>query len=542
MHLILLTGVAIFTFPFIWLVATSFKTDDEVTSTDWMPSVPTFRAASPYILPEPELTMPLEVKPATWDRLLPKLIDETQRTVREQLAKKSDAVDPQQQVKSVGAVLVNRLTARLSTKTWDGDDSSILAAYRALLTPDAVADAMANRLARLELRGLQLRSLDAHSYRICGPTEFAKDWKVVSGPAEIKSASDGATYLNYHFASSSDPPIVLRYEFEMPFDPDQLHKLSFGVMNDNSWHMLSATLDAGKDRWVSSRAQPVAQNRPANFLFQPPTYEDQTTKPHIWTLLDRQANPSPNSDPRHATLTVTITPSSTMGAILAKIWRNYDRCIRAVPFWKYVRNSFVLVVLTTVGTLFSSTFVAYSFARLRWPGRSVAMVLMLSTMMLPAQVTMIPSFMIWRTVGWYNTLNPLWVPSFFGVAFFVFLMVQHMKTIPRELEEAARIDGLNAVQTWWYIIVPLVKPAAAAIAIMTVLGAWNDFLGPLIYLRDQTRFPLSLGLFGIRADVAQTDWTMIMAGNVLMILPVILMFIIFQKYFVQGMAMSGMKG
>jgi ABC-type glycerol-3-phosphate transport system permease component len=313
-------------------------------------------------------------------------------------------------------------------------------------------------------------------------------------------------------------------------------------MNDNSWHMLTATLDAGKDRWVSTRAQPIAQNRPANFLFQPPTYEDQTTKPHIWTLLERQENPSPSSDARHATLTVTITPSSTIGAILAKIWRNYDRCIRAVPFWKYVRNSFVLVVLTTVGTLFSSTFVAYSFARLRWPGRGVAMVLMLSTMMLPAQVTMIPSFMIWRTVGWYNTLNPLWVPSFFGVAFFVFLMTQHMKTIPRELEEAARIDGLNAVQTWWYIIVPLVKPAAAAIAIMTVLGAWNDFLGPLIYLRDQTRFPLSLGLFGIRADVAQTDWTMIMAGNVLMILPVILMFIIFQKYFVQGMAMSGMKG
>jgi multiple sugar transport system permease protein len=162
-------------------------------------------------------------------------------------------------------------------------------------------------------------------------------------------------------------------------------------------------------------------------------------------------------------------------------------------------------------------------------------------MMLPAQVTMIPSFMIWRSLGWYNTLNPLWVPAFLGGAFFVFLMVQHMKTIPRELEEAARIDGLNAVQTWWYIIVPLVKPAAAAVAIMTILGAWNDFLGPLIYLRDQDRFPLSLGLFGIRADVANTDWTMIMAANVLMILPVVIMFIVFQRYFVQGMTMSGGK-
>jgi multiple sugar transport system permease protein len=170
-------------------------------------------------------------------------------------------------------------------------------------------------------------------------------------------------------------------------------------------------------------------------------------------------------------------------------------------------------------------------------------VLLLSTMMLPGQVTMIPSFMIWRALGWYNTLNPLWVPAWLGGAFFIFLMVQHMKTIPRELEEAARIDGLNAVQTWWYIFVPLVKPAAAAIAIMTVMGAWNEFMGPLIYLRDQSRFPLSLGLFAVRADQSTaTDWTMLMAGNVLMTLPVILMFLVFQKYFVKGMVLSGMKG
>src|SRR5207248_3375062 len=142
--------------------------------------------------------------------------------------------------------------------------------------------------------------------------------------------------------------------------------------------------------------------------------------------------------------------------------------------------------------------------------------------------------MIWRGLGWYHTLKPLWLPAFLGSALFIFLMVQHMKTIPRELEEAARIDGLNAMQTWWYVIVPLVKPAAAAIAIMTAMGAWNEFMGPLVYLRDQSKFPLSLGLFGIRTDVGTNDWTMIMAGNILMTLPVILMFIVFQKYFVPG--------
>jgi ABC-type glycerol-3-phosphate transport system permease component len=154
---------------------------------------------------------------------------------------------------------------------------------------------------------------------------------------------------------------------------------------------------------------------------------------------------------------------------------------------------------------------------------------------------MIPQFVIWRELGWYNTLNPIWVPAWFGSGFFIFLMIQHMKTIPRELEEAARIDGLNAVQTWWYIIVPLVKPAAAAIAILTVMGSWNEFMKPLIYLRDQAKFPLSLGLFGLRVDVAN-DWTLLMAGNVLMTLPVLIIFFLFQRYFIQGMTMSGMKG
>ena len=137
----------------------------------------------------------------------------------------------------------------------------------------------------------------------------------------------------------------------------------------------------------------------------------------------------------------------------------------------------------------------------------------------------------------------MWVPSWFGTAFFVFLMVQHMRTIPRELEEAARIDGLNALQSWYYIILPQVKPTLAAIAILSFMGAWNEFMGPLIYLRDQSKFPLSLGLFGMRLDATTgADWTMMMAGNVLMTLPVIVIFFIFQRYFIQGMTVTGMKG
>jgi ABC-type glycerol-3-phosphate transport system permease component len=243
---------------------------------------------------------------------------------------------------------------------------------------------------------------------------------------------------------------------------------------------------------------------------------------------------------RPATLTVTITPSSTAAATWMKATRNYSRAFYAVPFWRYVANSLLLVALTTLGTLFSSTFVAYAFARLRWPGRGAAMLLLLATMMLPQQVTMVPSFLIWRELGWYNTLNPLWAPSFLGVSYFIFLMTQHKKTLPRELEESARVDGLNAVQTWYYIILPQVKPAAAAVAVMTFMWSWNEFLSPLIYLRDQSRFPLSLGLFAMRLENFG-DWSLIMAANVLMTLPVIVLFFLCQRYFIEGMTMSGMK-
>ena len=162
-----------------------------------------------------------------------------------------------------------------------------------------------------------------------------------------------------------------------------------------------------------------------------------------------------------------LTPSSTLAAAAAKVERNYVRAFDSVPFLTYVGNSLLLVVLMMAGFLFSSAFVAYAFARLTWPGRRVALVLLLATMMVPPQVTMIPSFLVWRGLGCYDTLYPLWVPAWMGSAFFIFLMIQHMKTIPKELEEAARIDGLGLVKTWWYVIVPQLKPTLAAIAIMS---------------------------------------------------------------------------
>ncbi len=325
---------------------------------------------------------------------------------------------------------------------------------------------------------------------------------------------------------------------------ENLQRLIVAIKADDSWHRIDASLQIGQTQWKSGLDFYLAQHQATAMLLQPPGFEDDTYMPKLWIPLDPQPpaliaeSVRPNDA---ATLRLIIRPSPVWRAIYGKVQRNYERAFRSVPFWTYVQNSILLVALQIAGALLSSSFVAYAFARLNWPGRTVALAILLSTMMLPAQVTMVPSFLIWKSVGWYNTLNPLWIGAWFGNAFFIFLMIQFIRTIPKELDEAARIDGLSAVQTWWYVILPQLKPPLAAIAIMTFMGAWNEFMGPLIMLRDQRLFPLSLGLFGMRTDQGG-DWSMIMAGNMLMVLPVIVTFFVFQRYFIEGVTVTGIKG
>lgn len=541
LHLVLLTGVLVFVFPFVWMLLTSVKTDDELIAASWIPSVPGFVGDSPYVLETPDLIKPLEVDEATWDTRSPKLFAETKTFVQSKLTPDQTAnVNVKKLVDAAAAVLMNKAAARLPMEQWHGDEAAMVQTYRALLTPELVNESVDSRLSRLELRGLQMRTLDNRVFVLCKPDEVISKMRVESGDARI-IAANGSAYLQYHFENGSSKPVVVSMSFNMPIAIEKLHKFNLAWVTDNSWHRVSATLEAEGATWRSTKRMPLAQHKPGSLMLQPPTYEDDNFAPKLWLPL-RKSDTASTTTGNQAILKLTIYPSSASRAVWTKFQRNFSRVFDQIPFWKYAVNSLLLVGLGTVGALFSSCFVAYAFARLNWPGRSVALVLLLSTMMLPAQVTMIPQFLIWRQLGWYNTLNPLWVPSWLGGAFFIFLMTQHMKTIPKELEEAARIDGLNAVQTWWYVILPLVKPAAAAIAIMAIQWSWNDFMGPLIYLRDQDRFPLSLGLFALSIDQRFNDYALLMAGNVLMTMPMLIMFFVFQRYFIQGMTMSGMKG
>ena len=221
-------------------------------------------------------------------------------------------------------------------------------------------------------------------------------------------------------------------------------------------------------------------------------------------------------------------------------WDNFAQVFRRSAFPRYFANSLLLVLFNVAGVAVVCPLVAYGFSRFDWPGREAVFFLLLSTMMLPPQVTFIPVFLIFRALGWYNTMKPLWFPFFFGSAFFIFLLRQFFRTLPTDLEDAAHIDGCGHFRTFIEIMLPLVKPALEAVAVIQFMNSWNDFLGPLIYINDDRFTTLSMGVYYYKLE-RQGMWGEMMAVTLMMTLPAIVVFFCAQKHFVQGITLTGMK-
>lgn len=225
------------------------------------------------------------------------------------------------------------------------------------------------------------------------------------------------------------------------------------------------------------------------------------------------------------------------------LWENYTQALHFWHFGRSFRNTALITALSMIGEMLSCTLVAYGFARLRFPGRDTLFVILLSTMMLPFAVRMVPLYIGFSKIGWVNTFLPLIVPAFFANPFFVFLLRQFFLTIPGELIDAARIDGASEIGIWARIMLPLSMPALIVVAIFSFQAAWNEFLQPLIYLNDERLHTLALGLYTFTAMPGQGSlFNQLMAASVLMVLPMMVVFATFQRYFVRGVTLSGLKG
>jgi multiple sugar transport system permease protein len=223
------------------------------------------------------------------------------------------------------------------------------------------------------------------------------------------------------------------------------------------------------------------------------------------------------------------------------VWKDYPNALTAYPYSDYLRNTLAICILTVVGTVASCSLVAYGFARIRWPGRDLVFLFVLATLMLPYQVTMIPLFIIFRQIHWVNTFRPLIVPAFFGNPFFIFLLRQFFMLQPQELSDAAKIDGCSEFGIFYQVLLPLARPALATVALFQFMGAWNDFLAPLIYLNSQSKFTLALGLQQFISAYG-SQWGQMMAAATTFTIPIIALFFFTQRTFIQGIALTGLKG
>jgi ABC-type glycerol-3-phosphate transport system permease component len=534
-YALLLAGSLIFAWPFVWMVATSAKLERELFSggSRILPQSPQARLQSPYLDGR-----------GLADLSGPRL-SETLAIIETRL---NSTPNPGTiATREIARGIYEQLFATLAPEVWNKSGEELQTMIVQKVSPQLIAE-VSNRLRRAFCVGqLRVRSYDLQEDQLVSPQNVAASWRV-GGTAHLEQAGSSAEpFAELHYDFSRNPTVSLSQTFTVKFPISRLHRIQLYLRNDDNWHAINLLIEKNGALF---RAEHPIDDADINWVvdtWQERGPDDRPDKIRTWTLLrEIERGAQFVNGPNQLKVTVELSRRSLIQAWWAKILRNYQLAFDYMPLSRYVATSLFLIILNLVGTLFSCSIVAYSFARLQWPGRALCFGLLLATMMIPPQVTMIPQFLIFQKLGLYNTLKPLWVTSFFASAFSVFLMRQFLKGIPRDLEDAARLDGCGFLRIYWHIMLPLVKPTLAAIAIFTFLATWNEFMMPLIYLSDQRLYPLSFGLYAFQIQSLRPGTGagigVVMAGSVLMTLPVIAIFFFAQRYFLQGVTLTGIKG
>lgn len=542
LHAALIAGSLVFAMPFFWLLSTSCKVPDEMYPPKWLPQVPPGVVESPYVaLRENErVQRPVGVSRDDWERTNGPI----QHAITEKLLSLADQLPefyrPYLEEPALAEGIFNRLLKRAPEELF-----AKVPDFAAGWFADRMDAKLASEVFETVYRRVAVSEVVLHGWDVVTvehPTAGEHfPWRVVSGDAVLIPRYQGllrpAKEVRYTFAQNRS--FVLEIVLPITMNPENLKKIAVSLHGDRSWHEVWATLELAGRRYEAVQAAFLGSDRWQDVAWQFASPDDRSLRIKTW-LPVKEAGISDFAEPGAIRLRLDFRYHPRLIAAFNKYANNYRECLRKVPLFAYVKNSVFLVTLNVLGQILGSSLVAFSFARLRWPGREFCFVLILATLMIPAQVTMIPVFLIHKTIGWYNTLKPLWAPAFFGSAFYIFLLRQFMRSVPTDLEDSAKIDGCGFLGIYARVILPLIKPALATIGIFTFMGVWNDFMGPLIYLSDQELYPLSLGLFALQVFQAG-NFGLMMAASVLMTLPVVLLFFFAQRQFIQGITLTGLK-
>lgn len=585
MHGVLIAGAIIFSAPFVWLLLASVKVrrEESPETMRWLPLAPTPQEQTPYVdarqfpppvppdgvPPEvwetvhPRLQSKLTARIAEWQPQTPGPRDNPPPAITDQAAYTREMLDglfyhlrnlfsddARNMALSVerkaylalrpgDAMVRDRdLLARLGSEAVQAGVNAILADTDRLVTDDLLRRVFEACYRRLTLGEVRARAQDFSFVSLSDPPA----WSVTDGTADLVARTELSTVSQEVRADfrKGNRSVLMEHAGTLPGDGAGIDRVYVSVRPDDSWARVNYEVIRGGVRYRTRAATHLSDFLPLEQELRWSHDEGNPMARKMYLLLHEEGPADPD-DPAFA-VRVQVTRNSRVGAWVAKLTSNYRQAFREVNFGRYIATSFALSLLNILLAVFSCTLTAYAFARLQWPGRDICFALLLATMMLPPQVTMIPGFLIYKTIGWYNTLLPMWIPAAFGAPFFVFLLRQFFKNIPKDLEDAARIDGCGFLRIYWYVMLPLVKPTIAVIAIYTFMGVWNNFMGPLIYLNDERLYPLALGLFKLSLGQEGQSIGLMMAGSFIMTFPIILLFFFMQRHFIQGVSLTGMKG
>ncbi len=562
LHLTLILGSVIFSFPFYWLVSTSFKANREIFTAPprWVPAVPYNVKESPYVAGR-EYVKPLRpntISKTTWQQVLsglpqavwPEIVKTLQKNVFPGESKSAIETRLKRILGNQFGLLKERLIYGATQDAFRHPEifqklrtpSDILAYLQSGVRPKRVLKIWGDVFRNFGFGVITYQDAKFVEHTIAAPGKDPLQlWQAASPNAHLLPLRtiSGRRALEIAYNVSQQKQARFVYSAKISLPADSLRRFVIPIKGDESYYKLHFRLDTPQGVFVGKRSflVDVSEWKQGVWQFQKP--EKRYEMEHI-QLVRASDLTSHVRQPGQMQITLTLEKLPYSLVIAEKFLRSYFRTFRFIPFLRFLWNTIILVILNVGAQLFACSIVAYGFSRIQWPGRDAVFVLLLATMMIPGQVTMIPQFLIWRSLGMYDTFQPLWLPSLFGSGFFIFLMRQFFMTIPTDLEDAARIDGANWFTIYRRIMLPLIRPALAAVAIFQFMGAWNNFMGPLIYISSEKLTPLSLGLFMLRSQHS-SEWGMLMAASTMMTLPIILIFFFTQRYFIQGVTLTGMK-
>ena len=528
--------------PLLWLLSSSFKTAEEVFAVPirWFPKLPPRVTFSPYIVNDvyPKIKKPAAVNPKTWKTLKPeleKIIWEKVQSEKVTTRIPSSILPDDFQTEMTKGIWYQHV-ATLPNEVWNGTANSIIKEVKYSVTSEKIYTFLLSATRQVILGKIEIEDVEFNRVEV-DSVKWDADSEIIAQLPESSIAR-----LSYNFESKNNVHMTTTISFPVPID--RIRRIILPVQGDASYHHLSLTVSVNGTTYQPTHPFVLNTALQEDTVWRLHGIPGELESSHIpmrqfvskQELLKSKASPGTAN---RLSLQLTIHRPAYLSIVWNKLTANYRNLWEAVPFNRYFINSVFIATASTLLTLFFCSLGGYAFAKYQFRGKTILFGILLASMMVPFQVLLVPLFGLMSDIGWLNSYKAIIIPFSVG-AFGVFLMRQFIVTIPSELLDAARIDGCSEFGIYYRIVLPIIKPALGALTIYSFLSSWNGYLWPLIVLRDEAKYTLPIGLANL-IGIYRQDYGMLMAGTLLSLLPIVILFLAMQREFVQGITLGSVK-